>query len=275
MQSTYSQPMPMSTVWMDALRLFGRLWQKLVVAMLCWLGLIVGVTALCASPLLVETVRMQSVPAAHQTAMMAHQMQSMGTWASVAYFCGVMCLFVLGGRWLLDICFRGLHNKSIKIWHSFMYVLQRMHWLLLYAIVMYVAIALGYICLMVPGIALSLMLPFGYFFIMYDQAGVFDAFGRAFKLVWGKWWHTWATMFVPMMIASSGVWVVMLLVTLLAGAAMGIGSAAGATGVGAGIGLGLPLAVMLAFMIAYLGYIYCLMSCVFQNLLAYQAQSKT
>lgn len=278
MQSTYNQPIPMSTVWMDALRLFGRLWQKLVVAMFCWCGVIVGVIALCASSLLMTAVRMQSAPPQYRTALMADQMQGMGIWTGAGLYFLIICLAVLGGRWLLDICFCGLHKKPVSVWRSFMYVLQRLHWLILYAMVMYGAVFLGYICLLVPGIALSLMLPFGYFFIMYEQAGIFDAFGRALKLVWGRWWHTFVTMFVPMILVSIGGWVVMMLVTVLMGVVMGVGVASGASSaaIGAGIGLGLIFpAVMFALMIVYFAYIYCLISCVFQNLLAYQAQSKT
>jgi hypothetical protein len=252
----------MSTVWKDACRLFGKVWVKIAVIALC----VCGVYAALMVPVVISLVGHGGMSV--QT---GDPLQWVGAWYELLF---QVCLFLVGifaGRWMLDICFCALHNKQANVWQSFNYVLKRIHWLLLYGLLVGVALFFGFLCLIVPGLALAIMLPYGYFFILYDQTGVIEAFGRALKLVWGRWWHTFFTLFVPF------VAVYFVLVFVIAGVVVVSGNFDVLSFLHDDHAMVfVKVAVfMWAIMCLLIGPMYCLMSCVFQNLLAFRASLKS
>ncbi|MBD9359399.1 hypothetical protein [Methylomonas fluvii] len=63
-----------------------------------------------------------------------------------------------------------------------------------------VAIIVGYILLLVPGLILTLSLMFYLYFIVIDGLGGYRALRASHSLVWGHWWRTATIFTVPMVI---------------------------------------------------------------------------
>ncbi len=58
------------------------------------------------------------------------------------------------------------------------------------------AIGVGSILLLVPGIILSLSLMFGPYILIIERGGVLDSLKRSHTLVWGYWWRTSAIILI-------------------------------------------------------------------------------
>ena len=68
----------------------------------------------------------------------------------------------------------------------------------LVAVILYtIAVMLGFILLVVPGIILSLSLAFYIYFIALDSLGGYEALKASHKLVWGNWWRTMSIFMAP------------------------------------------------------------------------------
>ena len=68
------------------------------------------------------------------------------------------------------------------------------------SVVYFVALIVGTLLLIVPGIILSLSLLFFIYAIALDNAGPMSGLSRSHKLVWGNWWRTAAAIAVPYVI---------------------------------------------------------------------------
>ncbi|NOV31935.1 YciC family protein [Methylomonas sp. ZR1] len=72
---------------------------------------------------------------------------------------------------------------------------------MLFAALLYmVAIIVGYILLLIPGLILTLSLMFYLYFIVIDGLGGYRALRASHSLVWGHWWRTATIFTVPMII---------------------------------------------------------------------------
>lgn len=181
----------------------------------------------------------------------------------IALYIGLLVLTnaacVVAVRSVLDVCFRDLAKQKYSLWQSLVHVFRHLHWLVLYAVVKVVVVGIGMIFLAIPGVIFALMLPFGDYFILYDQAGPFEAFNRAIALVWGHWWRTFFLGLVPLILI--GIYMRIAIgsdvIGLLINALYGFGSTE----------LTCRLVAICVGAIFYVCYAYCLMSCVFQDLL--------
>jgi len=54
----------------------------------------------------------------------------------------------------------------------------------------------GFIAFIIPGIFLMVVLSLAIPAMFFEKKGVFDAIGRSFKLIKGKWWSTFGLLFV-------------------------------------------------------------------------------
>ncbi|HLF98051.1 MAG TPA: YciC family protein, partial [Methylococcaceae bacterium] len=62
---------------------------------------------------------------------------------------------------------------------------------MLFATILYtLALAIGMLLLVVPGVILGLSLSFYWIFIMVDNLGAYASLKASHKLVWGHWWRT-------------------------------------------------------------------------------------
>jgi hypothetical protein len=68
------------------------------------------------------------------------------------------------------------------------------------AILYMIAVMLGYVLLIVPGLILTLSLMFYLYFIVIDGLGGYAALKASHALVWGNWWRTSAIYTVPMVL---------------------------------------------------------------------------
>ncbi len=94
-------------------------------------------------------------------------------------------------------------RKALKAWL----------WMFLAAIVYILAVALGVLLLIVPGLILAVSLMFAQFSVVLEGRGPIQALNRSHNLVWGHWWRTLGLlvlMFVPL-------WVLVAIVSGLMG----------------------------------------------------------
>jgi len=81
-------------------------------------------------------------------------------------------------------------GETVSIGDSLGIGLRRLVPVVLWAILYAIAIILGSLLLLVPGIILGLSLSFGAYIVIIDRAGPFEALKHSHRLVWGNWWRT-------------------------------------------------------------------------------------
>lgn len=67
-----------------------------------------------------------------------------------------------------------------------------------------IAVGIGTILLIVPGMILALSLMFGSYILIIDRAGVIESLKQSHNLVWGYWWRTAAVVTVAGIIVIVG-----------------------------------------------------------------------
>jgi hypothetical protein len=60
-----------------------------------------------------------------------------------------------------------------------------------------IALALGFLLLIVPGIVLALSLSAYMFFIVLESMGAYQSLRASHRLIWGHWWRTAAVYMAP------------------------------------------------------------------------------
>lgn len=75
-----------------------------------------------------------------------------------------------------------------------------------------IAVGLGTLCFVIPGLFLQILLLYNILGILIDDKTIFASFAYSAKLVWGNWWRT----FIIFLILSIFMMILMLLVTLVA-----------------------------------------------------------
>lgn len=68
--------------------------------------------------------------------------------------------------------------------------------LLLLGIIASIFIMIGTVAFLIPGIFLAVVLPLSIPAFFFEGDGIFNAIGRSFKLIKGKWWSTFGLLFV-------------------------------------------------------------------------------
>lgn len=71
-------------------------------------------------------------------------------------------------------------HKTLKVWP----------WMFVAAIVYILAVCLGTLLLLVPGLILLVSLMFAQFSVVLEDRGPIQALNRSHNLVWGQWWRT-------------------------------------------------------------------------------------
>lgn len=90
-----------------------------------------------------------------------------------------------------------------KLNYSEVFNLARKRFLNLYfaLIIYFLAVNVGMILLVIPGIFLATILSMFLPFIILEGQDIYDAFVNSFKLVWGAWWQTFLVFLVPLMLS--------------------------------------------------------------------------
>ncbi len=112
------------------------------------------------------------------------------------------------------------NNQSLSMSQAFAVGLQRFFPLVLCGLLYTLAIFLGTLALIIPGIILSLTLLFGVYAVVTDNLGPVAALKYSHNLVWGNWWRTAAVVGVGTFIFMVG----MILVAMISGFAAAAGS---------------------------------------------------
>jgi len=87
---------------------------------------------------------------------------------------------------------------------------------MLVAVILYsLAVTMGFILLLIPGLILSLSLAFYLYFIVIDDMGAYAALKASHQLVWGNWWRTAAVFTVPGLVLVALYFVLFFVVGLL------------------------------------------------------------
>jgi hypothetical protein len=82
------------------------------------------------------------------------------------------------------------NNQPLSMSQAFAVGLQRFFPLLLCGFLYSIAVVLGTLALIIPGIILSLTLLFGVYAVVVDNMGPVAALKYSHSLVWGNWWRT-------------------------------------------------------------------------------------
>lgn len=93
---------------------------------------------------------------------------------------------------------RGQTEGLRQEWHG---ALRAWPWMFMAMIVYALAVLLGFVLLIVPGLILAISLMFAQFSVVLDSLGPIQALNRSHNLVWGHWWRTLGLlllMFVPL-----------------------------------------------------------------------------
>lgn len=111
------------------------------------------------------------------------------------------------------------NNQPLSMSQAFAVGLQHFFPLAVCGLLYMIAVVLGSIALIIPGIILSLTLLFGVYAVVTDNLGPVAALKHSHNLVWGNWWRTAAVVGVGTFILIVG----MILVGALGGFAVAMG----------------------------------------------------
>ena len=102
------------------------------------------------------------------------------------------CFRVISGAYL---------GERTGVGSSLRYGLSRLPALIVAYIAMYIAVAIGLVLILVPGIFLAVKWSMTFAVIVAERAGPFRAMGRSWTLTRGHWWRTFGTLAVVGLLA--------------------------------------------------------------------------
>ena len=112
----------------------------------------------------------------------------------VALTCFVLGTWVLSALLLKQRAIGA--DQELSIGGAFQAALPRLLAVVIATILMGLAILVGLIALIVPGVILMVSLFLYMVVLLFDDKGAFDALAGSHKLIWGNWWRTCAVLSV-------------------------------------------------------------------------------
>ncbi len=91
-------------------------------------------------------------------------------------------------------------EEPVSIGASLTVGLKRLMPVLIALILYMIAVSLGMVLLIVPGLILMLTLMFFAVGMVLEKEGIFSSLSRSHRLVWGNWWRTATVLTVPVII---------------------------------------------------------------------------
>lgn len=137
---------------------------------------------------------------------------------AIAFFLAMLLSAVIYGA-LIALIDGVAKSQPLSMSQAFAVGLQRFFPLAICGLLYSLAVVLGMIALIIPGIILSITLLFGVYAVVTDNLGPIAALKYSHNLVWGNWWRTAAVVFVATFILIVG----MMLVGALSGVALAMG----------------------------------------------------
>lgn len=122
----------------------------------------------------------------------------------------VVAVQLIGTTWLMAAAYLKVGaigaGDDFSVGAALQKTLARVPAIIVMFILLSIALAVGMLLLLVPGIILSVSLALAFTILLFENKGPVDALTESHRLVWGNWWRT-ATIFT--------VWFIMLLVLYL------------------------------------------------------------
>ncbi len=111
-----------------------------------------------------------------------------------------MLIYMLMFMAMIHRCDRIAHGQPAPLGGSVMTALRKLPATIAAIILFFIAVAIGTVLLVVPGLILMLSLFFYAFFIMLEDEGPIRSLRSSHRLVWGNWWRTAAIVTVVFVI---------------------------------------------------------------------------
>lgn len=122
--------------------------------------------------------------------------QTLDTWSRqfTPTYDGVFFVVLVAGLLLQAILFRRIeaaaHGQSSSVPQEVRQALKVWLWMVLAMIIYFIAVTLGMVLLVVPGLILAVSLMFGIFGVALEGQKPVEALNISHNLVWGHWWRT-------------------------------------------------------------------------------------
>lgn len=171
----------------------------------------------------------------------------------VLYFCGLLVSLWLAAAiyYRIDAIASGTLEETPAVQMA----LRRLPLLIVLVILMMLAIALGIVLLVIPGIILMISLMPAQMLYLLENKGPVDALASSHRLVWGHWWRTFAILLVGGIIAMV-VYILMYFVAGIVAAVAGSAEAALAAMLSVLIGVALAGIFLAPYLVSLLLNIY-------------------
>lgn len=134
-----------------------------------------------------------------------------GPYGIAGFVVGVLCLPFRAA--LLRRIAAASRGQTESLREDLRMALKAWPWMFVAAIVYVLAVMLGMLLLIIPGLILGISLMFGEFGIVLEGYGPIQALNRSHNLVWGHWWRTLGLLILMLV----PVWVLLAIVSGLLG----------------------------------------------------------
>lgn len=101
----------------------------------------------------------------------------------------LICFSVFGFAVEVLVAAQMTNGGSLSLGVAVMQALRRFPVLLLVILSYYIAMTIGILLLVIPGIIVFVTLGYAWFFVLLDGCGPLDALRESFRLVWGNAWQ--------------------------------------------------------------------------------------
>jgi hypothetical protein len=128
---------------------------------------------------------------------MLAMMQGGGYWLAA-------CVGIIGSMWMLSAAYLKIHaigtGGDLGVGTAVTQALTRLPAVLLMVILFGIALTIGLILLVIPGLILMVSLGLCFATALFGGKGPVDALTESHRLVWGNWWRTFAILSVGVVI---------------------------------------------------------------------------
>lgn len=142
---------------------------------------------------------------------MLAMMQGGGYWLAA-------CVGIIGSMWMLSAAYLKIHalgtGGDLGIGTAVAQALTRLPAVILMVILFGIALTIGLILLLIPGLILMVSLGLCFAAALFDGKGPIDALTESHRLVWGNWWRTAAILTVG--------FIIIFVIYLIAGMIIGV-----------------------------------------------------
>jgi len=143
---------------------------------------------------------------------MSFDFQTLDAWARqfTPVYDLVACVVLLLGLLLQAVLFKRIaaaaHGRTETVQAELQQAMKVWLWMILVLIIYFIAVLLGFILLVVPGVILAVSLMFSTFGVALEGQKPVEALNASHNLVWGHWWRTLGMLvlvYLPLLVLMS------------------------------------------------------------------------